>query len=240
MFRRNRSIMLVDKLKNNSLVEALKKRGHSVLQPKSVRHALSILEYRAFEFVVINCSVPHVQMEKLLNVTTAMVPRPKTVLVDYEAWGADPPRFIREAAILRKPTKFSKLVETIEWSPARSVFSGQVTDVDILEYLQFLLLSGRKTVLEITSALGTIGALYVCDGKIMHASCGLLTGEAALYRLLSFREGTFKHLPWITECEYSIDKPGEYVLMEAARKRDENWSASSHAPKRGSESEGIL
>ena len=96
--------------------------------------------------------------------------------------------------------------------------------VDIIEYMQFVLLGGRKMILEVTSTLGTQGRLHVSEGQITHAECGVLKGEQAFYRCVCFREGTFRHLPWEEPGEGTINKPGEFLLMEAVRKRDEAWA----------------
>ncbi len=71
--------------------------------------------------------------------------------------------------------------------------------------------------------------MFLSDGLVVHAECGILQGEQALYRCLRFKEGTFKHLPWEEPEQVTINKPGEFLLMEAVRKRDEAWGAGQES-----------
>jgi CheY-like chemotaxis protein len=55
----------------------------------------------------------------------------------------------------------------------------------------------------------------------VHASCGELEGEAAFYECLSFAGGSFVDLDWTDPESNTVDKPGEFLLLEAAQRRDE-------------------
>jgi len=52
----------------------------------------------------------------------------------------------------------------------RYSYSGKVEGVDILDYVQWMLIEGRQTVLEIRPLNGIPCTLFVDDGKILHAS----------------------------------------------------------------------
>jgi hypothetical protein len=56
--------------------------------------------------------------------------------------------------------------------------------------------------------------------------CGDLEGEEALYRCLGFSGGSFSSLPWREPERVTINKPGELLLLEAARRRDEMTHAT--------------
>jgi hypothetical protein len=98
-----------------------------------------------------------------------------------------------------------------------------------MEYFQFVILGFRKTILEVTSLVGTRGRIYLADGLVLHAELGVLRGEQALYSCLCFKEGTFSHLSWEEPEELTINKQGEVLLMEAVRRRDEAWSDDGEA-----------
>ncbi len=100
-------------------------------------------------------------------------------------------------------------------------FSGYVEGVDIIEYLQFMLLTGRSVVIEVVPASGSRGRIFVRNGNVIHATSKGLQGEQALYECLASRSGSFSNFPWREPTRTTIDKPGEFVLMEAARRRDE-------------------
>jgi two-component system chemotaxis response regulator CheB len=108
-----------------------------------------------------------------------------------------------------------------ELSAGRDSLSEFVNGVDIIDYLQFVLLSGKSVVLEVLSDAGVTGEIYVRGGSVLHAHCGDLQGDQALYQCLASRGGSFLNRPWHEPAKVSIDRPGELVLMEAARRRDE-------------------
>jgi hypothetical protein len=87
--------------------------------------------------------------------------------------------------------------------------------------MQLMMLSGKQAVVEVVSREGERGLLFIDSGSVRHAKCGELAGEDALFRCLSFAGGTFANLPWTEPEETTIHKPGDFLLMEAARKRDE-------------------
>lgn len=194
-------------------------------------HALSILEFRAFDALIVDVASSGKESLTLIGWAGTMCPRPRIVAMADPAVADAEDETLEKGAnlFLKKPVDFVRLIKFLEPSPARSSFTGTVEGVDIIEYLQFVLLGGRKTVLEITSSIGTAGRLYLADGTVMHADCGVLQGEQALYRCLCFKDGTFAHLPWTDPGRVTIGKPGDFLLMEAMRKRDEAWGCGADA-----------
>jgi len=218
------SILLVDSDQSNAalLSKCLKECGHSVLTARDGAHALSILEYRGFEVLIVDAATSRIDGYDLMQLGAC--PR---VIAMGSAESPELERSVIErgaSIFLEKPVDFEELRNFLSQGPGRSSFSGMVEGVDIVEYVQFIMLGGRSTILEVTSSLGTKALLYISDGQVLHAVCGILKGEPALYRCLRFMEGTFSHLPWREPEEITIDKPGEFILMEAVRKRDEAWS----------------
>ena len=223
------SILVVDtdQASARSMAQTLKRSGHSVLTARDGSHAVSILGFRAFDVLVIDVAAARVDDLDLISWAGCLCPRPRIVVMGNAA-----SRVVERAVIargaslfLRKPVDFKKLADFLSPMRSRSSFSGSVEGVDIVEYVQFVMLGGSKTLLEITSSLGTRGRVFLEDGLVVHAVCGILQGEQALYRCLRFKEGTFRHLPWEDPGQQTINKPGEFLLMEAVRKRDEAWGA---------------
>ena len=56
---------------------------------------------------------------------------------------------------------------------------------------------------------------------IIHADAGELQGEGALYNLLALQGGAFNLLPFLEPRHRTINGQWEFLLMEAARLRDE-------------------
>jgi hypothetical protein len=103
-------------------------------------------------------------------------------------------------------------------------YSGMVEGIDILDHIQWILLDGRRTILEISLPNGTSCRVYLKEGQILHATNGEQEGEEALYSSVMFPGGKFVHLCWTGPDRRTIDKPGIQLLLEASRRRDEaNW-----------------
>jgi hypothetical protein len=100
-------------------------------------------------------------------------------------------------------------------------YSGKVEGVDILDYIQWMLIDGRQTVLEVRHPNAMPTRLFVDDGKVLHATTMELEGEDAFYRCVLPQNGEFVHLPWSAPDKTTIEKAGMQLLFEAARRRDE-------------------
>jgi hypothetical protein len=101
------------------------------------------------------------------------------------------------------------------------LYSGKVEGVDILDYIQWMLVEGRQTVLEVRPEEGMPCTLYLSDGKVLHVRSLEMFGEDAFYRLVQSPRGEFSHAPWTEPETVSIEKAGMQLLFEAARLRDE-------------------
>jgi hypothetical protein len=92
--------------------------------------------------------------------------------------------------------------------------------VGLQEVLQLECLGRKSSVLEIFT--GKVrGRVFICEGSLVHADCGALQGEVALYGLLALRGGEFNLLPYAEPPRRTIKGHWESLLMEAARLKDE-------------------
>jgi len=103
----------------------------------------------------------------------------------------------------------------------RYSYSGKVEGVDILDYIQWMLIEGRQTVLEIRPLNGLPCKLFVDNGEVLHAATMEMEGEDAFYSFVLCPVGEFVHLPWRDPEHPTIEKAGMQLLFEAARRRDE-------------------
>jgi hypothetical protein len=122
---------------------------------------------------------------------------------------------------LEKPLDFDLLKRLLTQTPTKDAFCGTIEQIDILDYLQLMMLSGKQAVLEVISCDGRKGELFIEKGEVRHALCGGFEGEEAVYECLAFQSGTFRNHPWRDPGRITVDKPGEFLLIEAARKRDD-------------------
>jgi CheY-like chemotaxis protein len=114
-------------------------------------------------------------------------------------------------------------------APQQSGFRGMM-QVCLQDVLQMECL-GRKSSILGVSAGSQRGQIFINEGEIVHAECGQLQGEMALYGLLGLSGGEFKLQPYAEPSRRSISGQYEFLLMEAARLRDEN---SLQIPRPGS------
>ncbi len=192
--------------------------------------ALSLLESRHFDTVITDIRMP--RLNGLEVVDWLRENRPGVKVVVMTAFGGPSIRqlSIRKGAILylEKPVEPELLAQVLASTEEADDFSGSIDNIDILDYLQLMMLTGRHLVLEVSSRDGGQGLIFIDNGHVTHAKCGNLEGEDAVYKCLSFDGGNFVNLPWTDPDKITIDKPGDFLLIEAARKRDELREGVEH------------
>ena len=102
----------------------------------------------------------------------------------------------------------------------RTGFRGLMQTVGLQDVLQMECLGRKSSILEVFAG-SSRGRVYIQEGAIIHAESGGLEGEVALYGLLALRDGEFNLLPFTPPPHSSISGQYEFLLMEAARLRDE-------------------
>jgi hypothetical protein len=125
------------------------------------------------------------------------------------------------------PLNMSEVLESTRQMRAETEsrqFSGTVGNVDILDFVQFMLLSGKKALLNIESSEGDACELHLQNGRIVHAHQGDLEGREAFFECMSFPGGKFSTAPWQQPSRHTVDEPGDFLLVEAARRRDDSAS----------------
>jgi len=130
---------------------------------------------------------------------------------------------------LEKPTcqdgwqiLFTALNEVVRFKPEEG-FRGVLRRVGIQDVLQMECLARSSSVLEISNGKLN-GNIFVEVGQIVHAEVGGLTGEEAFNRLMGLGGGQFNLKPFFEPPARTITGAWEFLLMEAARKRDEAGS----------------
>ncbi len=201
----------------------LTKAGYAITTCADGAEAINLLESREVDCVVTDIKMPNVNGVALVEWLRRN--RPGTKVVVMTAFGSP---FVRELVLgkgamlyLEKPVDPQLLVDVISRKDQKAAFSGTISDIDIMDYLQLMVLAGKRAVIEILSREGTRGLVFVYDGRIVHATCGEAQGEEALYRCLTFAGGSFSNLPWKSPDRQTINKPSEFLLIEASRQRDE-------------------
>ncbi|MBM4329404.1 MAG: response regulator [Deltaproteobacteria bacterium] len=120
-----------------------------------------------------------------------------------------------------KPVHVWRLLEFVMGIEASRSFKGIIEGIDLLELLRFLQWNQSQLTLEVTSRGFPRAFIYVEAGNVVHADCGDLVGEPAVYRCCCFRGGIFYTLPWREPSRRTIYITNESLLLKAAGIRDD-------------------
>jgi CheY-like chemotaxis protein len=123
---------------------------------------------------------------------------------------------------------FRTLRELARYKPT-SGFRGVLRQVSLEDVLQMECLNRNSSILEIHG--GKLhGQIFIKEGAIIHAEVGDRNGEAAFNKLLSLSGGEFNLKPYAEPARQTIEGQWEFLLMEAARVRDEMTEKSNAEP----------
>ena len=126
---------------------------------------------------------------------------------------------------------FTSLNELVRFKPQEG-FRGVLRRVGLQDILQMECLSRNSVLLEI-STKEVRGHIYIFEGQVVHSEVGERTGEDAFNFLMSLSGGAFNQSPYAEPSQRTISGSWEFLLMEAARYRDE--VASQETPDEAAE-----
>jgi DNA-binding NtrC family response regulator len=220
-----KSILLVDPDPKHTwtLCEGLTRAGHSVTDTPEPESALSILQERVFDIAILDVLSTKTDEMDLIEILKKNWGRTIIIAMADFQFLAVRKAVIRRGAnhFINKPVDLDYILTIISPPPS---FSGKVDGIDILEYIQLTMLAGKTSLLKIQSEAEGWCELYFEKGNIVHAVSGQVEGVEAFFQCSSFKGGKFANLPWTEPLQTTINKPGDVLLMEAARRRDEQKS----------------
>jgi PAS domain S-box-containing protein len=210
-----------------------------VYYARSIEEALSIIHEKNIDAIVCSGALLAAQIAELsksvgIFCANKGTVRPPFILLSEEGRPSlheNGPLEVHVDRVVPKSINMSDLGliigQEIRSALNRPRIAGNMGHIDILDVAQMMLLSGQKLVVEIISEKGVRGLMYISNGEISHAVCGDMEGEAAAYWALGLKAGYFSSLAWTEPEKITITKPGQLILMEAARRRDENMRADT-------------
>lgn len=211
-----------------------------VLTAPDVSRALGTLQEHRVDLLVIDIHMPLVDGLQFLNLLQRKYPNILKVVLTGDATDQNRATCLSSGAelFLEKPrdsggwqSVYATLHELTRFQQEEG-FHGVLRRVGLQDVLQMECLARNSSLLKI-SAGSVQGSVYVKDGQIIHAQCGHRTGEDAFNYLLSLAGGEFDVKPFTPPPTQTITGSWEFLLMEAARKRDEE--AESPAPSGGTD-----
>ena len=104
-------------------------------------------------------------------------------------------------------------------------FQGSLRDLQLADIIQLVSQSGKTGKFTLRRE-DEQGAVYLKQGRILHAELGELVGDEAVHALASWVTGEFHFAPGEETDVVTIDKSNARLLMEAAHQNDE-WRVLS-------------
>lgn len=221
----NKKVLLIDKDPWTvwTVGRQLLGKGFSVIPLTDGEEGLRLLEREKFDFLIADIQMPEISGLELLDYCHKCSPATRTIMVaDYGSPILKEMSLSNRADLyIEKPIDLKFLTDAMSQPSDTETFSGAISNVDLFDYLQFVLFTKQRKVLVITSRTGEKGKIYFQDGDVVHAEYSTKKGEEAFYECLLFEGGSFFELPGEKLPERTITVSGEFLLMEAARKKDE-------------------
>jgi putative nucleotidyltransferase with HDIG domain len=97
---------------------------------------------------------------------------------------------------------------------------GSLETMNLPEIVQFLALGQKSARVALAASEGE-GDVWMVAGRLIHASCGALTGEPALFEMLRWRDGRFRINHGVASPARTIEGDTMALLLEGMRLRDE-------------------
>jgi CheY-like chemotaxis protein len=208
--------------------ESLSGKQWQVYCASTADSALELLKQRKMDLVVVDVVMPLLDGVQFLQLLGKRYPDVKKI--SFTGLATEEKRSACLAAgaelFIEKPLSaegyksvYAVLDDLMNWAPQQG-FQGMLRRVGLQDVIQMECLGRNSSVLEVYNE-HVLGRIYIEDGNIIHAAGGELTGERALQRLLALPGGSFELVPFEPPPDKTISGPWEFLLMEAARVRDE-------------------
>jgi CheY-like chemotaxis protein len=207
----------------------------------SADQALEMLKTCKIDLVVSDVNMPMLDGIQFLHILNRSHPDLKKVVITANATEEKRSACLAEGAelFIEKPRSaeglksiFIMLEELITWT-SKEGFQGVLRRVGLQDVIQMECLGRNSSILKIHNQQ-LRGRVYIEDGRIIHAQAGDMVGESAFYNLLGLSSGEFQLQPFEPPPKRTIEGQWEFLLMEAARMRDEmiaQMPATGPAPK---------
>jgi CheY-like chemotaxis protein len=198
--------------------------------------AMAAVQQGSIDLVSLDVNMPVLDGVQLLGVLQRRFPSLLKIVLTGEASPEQRAACLTAGAelVLDKPAgadgwrTIHAALDSLLHTPKEDGFRGVLRKVSLPDVIQMECLATKSSVLEITG-VGLRGRLFIREGQIIHGEIGDLTGVEALNNMLCLPGGSFHLLPFSDPGRETIAGQWEFLLMEAARVRDEFLAGSAAA-----------
>jgi DNA-binding NarL/FixJ family response regulator len=198
-----------------------------ILTANSGKRALSLLESEPVRLLLCDLKMPRMDGLQVLSIVRRRFPELRTIVLsgleDEEfrsrayALGVD--LFWLKTDMQANTQMFLDCIESLMGRDLEGGFRG-IQSKSLMDIIQMECLSRSSTVLRITRG-PLVAKLWIQNGELIDAESDGARGEAAFYRILAWKSGTFENLPAEPDRERTITKPVNALLLESAQAMDE-------------------
>jgi len=211
------------------LAPLLRQRGYQVHAAQDGSRALQIAILRSPDLVIFDERMPLLDARTFLRILRTN-PRTDRIPVVLAGESADPDK-VRMGAWLRKPfdpdqvlARIEQVFRRVDAARAASAdgreLEGNLAQIPLVDLLQILSMNRKTGRLRIERE-GEKGEVVLSSGQVLDAICGAVSGEKALFRLLSRREGQFSFQAGPVSADGRVGRRLDELLLEGLRQVDE-------------------
>jgi CheY-like chemotaxis protein len=191
--------------------------------------ALAILQQTPVDLAVLDIGMPMLDGLQLLGIISRRYPATKLAVMTGRASETKRADSLASGAelFIEKPVSpdgikvvFNMLNDLVSWTH-REGFTGALRQVNLHEVIQMECIARHSSILEIRDQK-VRGQIFIETGMIIHAAAGTLVGETAFNHLMSIPGGQFQLKPFIAPPKHTVHGGWEVLLLEAARRSDED------------------
>lgn len=230
------------------LGDSLKEKGCGVLYALDGARALDLAVSESPDLILLDMDVPIIDGERLAAILRAnpkaeaipiiFVAREQSDIVALQSYhdGFLPKPMVVDDAVLRIESIFGKETKVREVSTttgATQDITGSLSQIPLVDLLQVFGIHKREGTIRVESS-GRVGEILLRDGSIISAREGRVEGEKALFRLLTWQEGTFEFTPCTIHSPPTIAVSSDNLLIEGMRQMTEWEKVKGTFPRRDS------
>ncbi len=242
--KENILLALVEKEDIESFSGFLKERGFATSVATDGARAMDMAINEPPALVIIDLKLPVIDGERLFQI---LKNNPNTSRIPF-LFISDTHQEIRgfrtgTDIFLTKPFQWEELHESIRQALAfgrekaaigDKDIQGNLSQMSLVDLLQVLHFNKKEGELVVTSFEGESGIIYIKDGQLYNAILGETEKEKALFRLITWKDGTFEFRPKPVNTPQRLGSTTGNLIMEGVRQIDEFEKAKHLFPDKHS------